>query len=255
MKSKKVENCNQKFNLINFFKMNKRSISMRIVVIATCLAATVMFAVSCGDDDDTDAAKAPAAVGDFTATAGNAQVALSWQAPADDGGSAITGYEVTRDNWATKETKTASQLSHTFTGLTNGTAYTFKVRAVNAKGAGAESSQTATPVAAEEGVAISGVSDLLLPAGYAWVFSMEIYSNGFIFHEDLSVQTIMMDNNWRVTGTQNYRIEDGNRVVRYAGTVTIKESFVRISSDRNTLYIRDVGEQESLAYQKANVGL
>jgi hypothetical protein len=39
----------------------------------------------------------------------------------------------------------AGEKSHTYTGLTNGTQYTFKVRAVNDKGAGAESTATATP--------------------------------------------------------------------------------------------------------------
>ena len=87
----------------------------------------------------------PGAVTNFTATAGNAQVSLSWDAPVDNGGSAITGYEVTMDNWATKVTKTANQLSHTYTGLTNGTQYTFKVRAVNANSEGVESTKMATP--------------------------------------------------------------------------------------------------------------
>jgi len=89
----------------------------------------------------------PGAVTNFTATPGNGQVSLSWSAPSNNGGSAITGYEVTRDNWANKVTKTASELSHTYTGLTNGTQYTFKIRAINAQGAGVESSQSGTPTA------------------------------------------------------------------------------------------------------------
>ena len=92
----------------------------------------------------------PAAVVNFTATAGDKQVSLAWDAPANDGGSAITGYEVTMNNWANKVTKTASERSHIYTGLTNGTEYTFKVRAVNAKGAGAESEKKATPNDDEE---------------------------------------------------------------------------------------------------------
>ena len=109
------------------------------VMIAIAAIATVMF--SACDKEPTP----PAAVTNLTATAGNAQVVLTWNAPNDNGGEEITAYELTRDNWATKLTKTASELTHTYTGLTNGTAYTFKVRAVNAKGAGAESSATATP--------------------------------------------------------------------------------------------------------------
>jgi hypothetical protein len=88
---------------------------------------------------------APGAVTNFTATAGNAQVSLAWNAPTSNGGSEITAYEVTMDDWTTKVTKTPSQLSHIYTGLTNGTEYTFKVRAVNANGAGAASIKYATP--------------------------------------------------------------------------------------------------------------
>ena len=90
---------------------------------------------------------APTAPRNFTATPGDGQVALSWTAPASDGGAAISRYEVSSDNggtWVTADTST----SHTFTGLTNGTAYTFKVRAVNSVGNGAEASVSATPTAA-----------------------------------------------------------------------------------------------------------
>jgi hypothetical protein len=99
--------------------------------------------------DDPTIEGTPTAVENLTATAGNAQVGLTWNEPTDNGGAEITGYEVTMNNWADKVTKTASELSHTFTGLTNGTEYTFKVRAVNAKGAGKESEAKATPQAGE----------------------------------------------------------------------------------------------------------
>jgi uncharacterized repeat protein (TIGR02543 family) len=84
----------------------------------------------------------------FTATPGDTQVALSWTAPASDGGAAISGYEVSGDNGSTWVTASSST-SHTFTGLTNGTEYTFKVRAVNSAGNGAEASAVATPTVPE----------------------------------------------------------------------------------------------------------
>lgn len=90
---------------------------------------------------------APTAPRNFTATPGDGRVAISWIAPASNGGSAIIRYEVSSDNsetWVTAGTST----SYTFTGLTNGTTYTFKVRAVNEVGEGAEASATATPKAA-----------------------------------------------------------------------------------------------------------
>ena len=96
---------------------------------------------------NTEAVTVPAAPQSFAPTPGDGQVALSWTAPAIDGGAAISHYEVSSDNggtWITASSNTA----HTFTGLTNGTAYTFKVRAVNSVGNGAEASVSATPAAA-----------------------------------------------------------------------------------------------------------
>ncbi|MDD4401916.1 MAG: cell wall-binding repeat-containing protein [Desulfitobacteriaceae bacterium] len=88
---------------------------------------------------------APTAPQNFTVTAGDTQVELSWTAPASDGGSAIIKYQVSKDNgsnWTDADLNT----SHIFTGLTNGTEYTFKVRAINSVGLGTETSAAATPM-------------------------------------------------------------------------------------------------------------
>ncbi len=86
----------------------------------------------------------PAAPADFTATPRDGEVALSWDAPAP--ADAVTGYEWRRDggSW-TAIANSADLTSHTVTGLTNGTAYSFGLRAVNASGAGAAATATATP--------------------------------------------------------------------------------------------------------------
>jgi titin len=94
----------------------------------------------------TAATTVPAAPGNFNASPGDSQVALTWTAPSD-GGSPITRYEVSSNNGSSWVTA-SSNSNHTFTGLNNGTSYTFKVRAVNAIGNGAEATTTATPVAA-----------------------------------------------------------------------------------------------------------
>ena len=107
----------------------------------------------------------PAAPTGLTATAGNAQVALSWTAPADNGGSAITDYVVQFSSnggstWNTFADGTSTATSATVTGLTNGTAYVFRVAAVNAIGTGAytAASSSVTPVAESPviSVAIAG---------------------------------------------------------------------------------------------------
>jgi len=97
---------------------------------------------------------APGAPLNAAAAAGNGQATVSFEAPSD-GGSPITGYIVTASPGGI--TATANALSVTISGLTNGVAYTFKVKAVNAVGEGPESSATSavTPSAPAGG----GVSE------------------------------------------------------------------------------------------------
>ncbi|PRX74304.1 S-layer family protein [Cohnella sp. SGD-V74] len=86
----------------------------------------------------------PGAPTRVSATAGNGQAVVSFTAPTNNGGSAITGYTVTAlvDGSATGMTATGTASPITVTGLTNGTSYTFTVRATNAAGDSAESSPT-----------------------------------------------------------------------------------------------------------------
>jgi uncharacterized protein (TIGR02145 family) len=73
-----------------------------------------------------------------TAMAGNAQATITFSAPANDGGSAITGYTATSSPSGFIATGTTSPI--TVTGLTNGTAYTFTVTATNIIGTSSPSS-------------------------------------------------------------------------------------------------------------------
>ena len=88
-----------------------------------------------------------------SAPPGRHQATVNWTAPASDGGSAITSYRVTPYIGATAQTPVtvaAPATSKTITGLTAGTAYTFKVAAINAVGTGPDSaaSNVVTPTAA-----------------------------------------------------------------------------------------------------------
>jgi hypothetical protein len=80
-------------------------------------------------------------------------VYLTWAAPANDGGSAITDYAVqfssnSGSTWTTFADGTSTALNATVTGLTNGTSYQFRVAGVNSVGTGSYSSTTtATPTA------------------------------------------------------------------------------------------------------------
>jgi len=92
----------------------------------------------------------PAAPWNLRAVAGDAQVVLVWDAPATDGGSPVTNYTVhrgTAPGSLALVATLADVLTHEDAGLTNGVAYVYAVRAVNAVGEGPPSGEaSATPV-------------------------------------------------------------------------------------------------------------
>ncbi|MFD7525624.1 S-layer homology domain-containing protein, partial [Paenibacillus chitinolyticus] len=77
-------------------------------------------------------ATVPAAPTNVSAVAGNGEATVTFTAPADNGGSPITGYEVTASSGKVVVTGAASPI--VITGLTNGTSYTFTVKAINGIG-------------------------------------------------------------------------------------------------------------------------
>ena len=93
------------------------------------------------------------------AVAGDGQVALTWTAPSSDGGSPILRYQVryleaVLRPWVTQVVTGwkvvpggAAARDTTIGGLTNGTAYIFRVLAENGVGSGARAEKTATPKA------------------------------------------------------------------------------------------------------------
>ncbi len=92
--------------------------------------------------------KVPSEPVSVTATASNAAATVSWTTPLKDGRSPITGYTVTASPGGRSQSTTGSSvLTTSFTGLANGTAYTFSVVARNLVGIGpARVSAPVTPM-------------------------------------------------------------------------------------------------------------
>ena len=88
----------------------------------------------------------PAAPTGLTATAGNAQVSLSWAV--SSGATSYTLYRATSSGAETSLITGLTGTSYTNTGLTNGTTYYYKVAAVNSAGtSGLSSEASAAPTA------------------------------------------------------------------------------------------------------------
>ena len=98
------------------------------------------------------------------AVAGDASASVSWVAPSDSGSYPISTYQVTSAPGGRSCLVAVPALTCTVSGLTNGTAYTFTVRALNGAGWGASSGPSnavtprATPV---KTIQITGSRDAL----------------------------------------------------------------------------------------------
>ncbi len=125
--------------------------------------------------------KAPDAPTIGTATAGAGSASVTFTAPANVGGSAITSYTVISSPGSIIGTGASSPI--TVSGLTNGTAYTFTVVATNAYGTGPASaaSNSVTP-------AVNYIEDVFS----TWLYTGNGTTNVITNNIDLSTKSGMV---------------------------------------------------------------
>ncbi len=182
-----------------------------------------------------------------TSTRGNSMVTLSWTSEGD-GGSSITGWQVRTDDgeWVDLTTLDldVDAFGHEVIGLTNGIAYTFGVRALNAKGNGAAASVQATPAAAP------AAPDVTVNAGdgeitLSWASDDDGGSaiTGWQYRTRIGVGTYgqWTDMGADATGTSLTGLDSGTGVVAYtfqvrainvvgAGTTTTTDSVIPVET-------------------------
>lgn len=106
-----------------------------------------------------------------TAVAGESSASVSFTSPISNGGSAITSYAVIASPGGATVSGAASPI--TFSGLTNGTAYTFTVTATNAVGTSVVSaaSNSVTPQPSNSVPTIAGSPILTINQGASYLFT------------------------------------------------------------------------------------
>ena len=137
--------------------------SSPILVNGLTLGVTYRFTVTATNAAGTSAASSqsaaitpssvPGAPTNVSVVVGNAQATVSFNPPSSDGGLAITSYTVTSSPGGTTASGTSSPI--VISGLTNGSTYTFTVKATNSKGTGTSS-------AASSAVTIGSSGSILL---------------------------------------------------------------------------------------------
>ncbi len=137
--------------------------SFNLVVTAEAAGHTGSSNLSTGTVEVTATAETAAAKpANLRAAVGNAQVVLTWDNPSD---STITGYEYQqRDGanwptgWTTMAGSGAATTTYTATGLTNGTAYHFRIRALKFKADASAASDSASATPAAQSASIQSTS-------------------------------------------------------------------------------------------------
>jgi titin len=154
--------------------------------------------------------------------AATSQAVLVWTTPASDGGTSITGYKVEQSTdggttWTSLVANTGSASTvYVVSGLTNGSAYRFRVSAINSAGIGIASTiATATPsgtataprsliaTASDGQVALAWVAPSSTGGNPVTGYSIEVSSNGGTSWTTLIADTASTTTSYSATGLSN----------------------------------------------------
>ena len=121
---------------------------------------TLMVQYTGGTSASVDMINTPDAPTNLVAVTGS-PIDMTWTAPANNGGAAITDYQIYRDGSALA-TVGSTATNYTDSAIVGGTSYTYEVAAINSMGAGAKSNQS-TAIAGTEPGAPTGVVATAVP--------------------------------------------------------------------------------------------
>ncbi|HEU5206386.1 MAG TPA: fibronectin type III domain-containing protein [Gaiellaceae bacterium] len=187
----------------------------------------------------------PAAPQSLTAAAGDNQVSLTWNAPAFDGGSAVTSYNIFRGTSPGAETFLTGSTTTDYVDASavNGTTYYYKVSASNANGEGAKSNEaSATPIAAVAPTALPApLDDFNRPdetLGGNWTNAIIGGEGGFVVSSNqLACSVATTCTAWRNTGQYGPDVEVWARLPVQPGVGNQLRLYARLQMPGTTGYV------------------
>jgi hypothetical protein len=165
----------------------------------------------------------PLAPRNVSATAGEDQATVSWDAPASDEGAAITGYTVVSSPGSVQANVPGSATQAVVSGLTNGVTYTFTVVATNLMGSGPASGPSAPVLPTGP----PGVPEALTATAFNQAVLLEwdpSSSNGGLSITHYTVQAVQGDATTIDVDGTSARVLVAQNAVTYAFTVTAHNS-------------------------------
>ena len=233
------------------------------------------YAYDCGSYSSVTSSAPTAVVG----TAGNAQVVLTWGAPVLPGGAAITDYSIqyssnSGSSWTSFSHTASTALTATVTGLTNSTAYLFRVAAITSAGTGSYAqSSSVTPTSGGGGATFSSASAAwtsLFTSGSGTSASPYTRTGAYATNFAGAYATVVSNGTVRVTGNMysdfgvdvfrngststGYTIADSNggNGASYTlnGTITVNSGdVIRIGTSGTDGYVLNAGQTLNIWWQ------
>lgn len=217
---------------------------------------------------------APAAPTGLTVTPSTGQAALSWVAPANNGGAAVTDYSIQYSNdsgstYTSFSHTASSNATATITGLTTGS-YLFRVAAINSVGTGSYVTSSSTSISASGAAAFSSQNatwSALFSSGAGSVSSPYTRTGAYATNFAGAQATVVASGTVRITGamfsdfgvdvfkngstTNSYTIADANS--GGGGTYTLNGTITVSAGDTIRLGIANSDGYSLNAGQTINV--
>ncbi len=219
----------------------------RVFTITSFGTSTQPSSEAVAQPQSSSALTVPGAPTGFTAApVSPTQVNLSWTAPSNNGGAAITGYKIEAKSgsgsYSVLVSNTASaSTTYSHTGLVTGTVYTYKVSAINSVGTGSASSEVSATPTSSSSATVPGVPISLTATSISST------------QNNLSWTAPSNNGGYQVTGYKiEYRVGSGSYSVLVSNTASTATTYSHMGLSAGQTYVYRVSAINSIGTGSAS---